>query len=108
MSDKRITPEEVVEAYRVTGLKPVRHTARPFDGQCCGVGAISIHRGAKPGDGPITYLETDYGRGYLWAFVDGFDNLEIGTFAPDPKYRRCIDGYADGQSCAAAVGLGGG
>lgn len=95
---RRITVEEVVEAYRVTGLKPAKTTA--------------FYKGKKSA-GVIGVLQSRYRKDDVWEFMDslgaeyahglkdGWTKAEFHKhLVGDKRYDR---GYRDGMKAAAAV-----
>jgi hypothetical protein len=92
---RRITVEEVLEAYRVTGLKPVRGSTTIVDGRCCPIGALLESKFIQDSLGS----DERFGREYGMGFVSGFDDCPSGRF----KSPRFDDGYADGRAAAEAV-----
>lgn len=99
---KRITPEEVIEAYHKTGLNPIQ--GQFFgEGCACGFGAYSVAN-----FGPeevakrhiaLTEGRRQFGFDYRWGFTDGFDDIR----AENPEDERYAAGYEDGQAAWAAV-----
>jgi hypothetical protein len=102
----RITPEEVVEAYRKTGLTPERTGMDWFseDGKC-GCGATAVMKARNPDFCNSTLKFGDaiellgVSRPYLRGFVVGFDGLS----PIDMDLQEYAQGYQDGvDSCRAA------
>lgn len=99
MSDKRITPEEVVEAYRVTGLKPARK--KIYGDTCrCGLGVMAAY--ADSPVHPYDWANDEYGVPYVDGFFKGFDGWDTAGISEDWNDREW-QGYEDGQKCATAV-----
>lgn len=108
MTAKRITPEEVLSAYRDTGLLPHRHDWCDDSGSCgCPAFALWVHAG-RPNDGTDNvdevareWLVAEYGLEYADAFTSGVD----GNW--NPRYldwaERERQGHVDGADCWAAV-----
>lgn len=102
---RRITVDEVLEAYRKTGLVPERG-AYYKEGCACGLGVILFAAGAdmNVGDDSLN-AEVEKLLGiddsYRVGFVRGFDGkLPL----PNRENQAVFDiGYTDGQACAAAV-----
>lgn len=96
----RISPEMVVEAYRVTGLKPCRWLVDCGD-ECCGVGVVQARDGI-PGDERHQKCCEKYGVPYTHGFQDGFDGQPtLPQFSSNRE--RYIQGHADGVAAAAVV-----
>lgn len=89
---KRIRPDEVVHAYKQTGLRPVRHGYFPAIGCACGLGAMfyTTHNKIDNTRTVNEFFDELYGSTYRCAFASGFDNDE---------YNTHYAGYEDG--CAA-------
>lgn len=98
---KRITPEQVVEAYKVTGLKPCRVWTTPTGGECCGMGAIAVAAGTA--DHPLLWADGIYGHQYRLGFTFGFDDYGQNWRQEEPRNADFDSGYADGLAAAAAV-----
>ena len=109
MSDKRITPAEVLAAYRATGLRPIQCAWRNSGGTCgCPVQAMWMaagspdlartdnHREFAPA--PERWLYDNYGAIYGGAFLCGVDGDRIGS-----PVDREAEGIADGKSAWKAV-----
>ncbi|WAH35007.1 hypothetical protein [Alicyclobacillus dauci] len=100
----RITPEQVVEAYKATGLKPMQGDYFPEQGCACGIGCMSrTVVGLLPEEDfdPISIMEDAFNvsHNYVVGFTRGFDNLDNKEiYGNDMK-----DGYADGQAAWKAV-----
>lgn len=107
----RIKAEEVIEAYRTTGLEPEPTWYNWIDGrECsCGLGVVAIHRGYDKGklveelltteeapDNVVKFLnlEDDYVKGFIDAF-DGCQEWEEGD--PEDLYHL---GLKDGQEAS--------
>jgi hypothetical protein len=102
---KRITPEEVLDAYAKTGLKPCRVWSIDMgDGSCCAVGAMRYAAGVD-GD-PHEYIDKSYGYQYRIGFTFGFDDyggsVHDESEMPDWTDERKM-GYSDGLAAASAV-----
>ena len=105
---KRITPERVVEAYRKTGLRPVRERWVAWrGGECvvCGLSAVAIAAGNDAREieqrtvktrciGEMLGLPTEYVGG----FADGFDGES--RYVDNEEFSA---GYADGIAAREAV-----
>lgn len=103
-----VSPEEVVEAYRETGLGVMRqgHISGHGD-RACGLIALAIHHGADktPVDAAKcldTLLQERVGSGYpqyISGFEHGFDDVNI-AFESTPLSRQ---GRDEGQAVWNAV-----
>jgi hypothetical protein len=95
----RITPEEVVTAYKETGLRPGRGAYFPDDGCACGLGVL-YYRDKPDHMGTITaYFDNKLGYDYRLGFVVGFDGEYFGYGVigkPSDDYKV---GYEDGRAC---------
>lgn len=112
MTTKRITPEMVLAAYKATGLKPVRGTleflAGIDDGRGCPIDALlcaaKVEKVRTKMDAAVALGTT---RNYLWGFIAAIDSQsadECKLLGPiDADEDQLMQGYADGQACAAAV-----
>ena len=103
---KRITPEQVIEAYGTTGLKPKQKRYYSKDRTCaCGIGAIFASIGDVwndhdfPSNAAERYANIKYGYDYTQGFVQGFDSAPVGSFRSDESKQ----GHADGQAAWEAV-----
>lgn len=67
---KRITPQEVLEAFEKTGLKPMQGDYYPFAGCACALGAIASSQGIE---GSLYHQFSIIYGDYQDAFTDGFD-----------------------------------
>jgi hypothetical protein len=102
----RITPEQVVAAYRKTGLTPERTGEAWFslDGKC-GCGATAVMKARNPDfcNSVLSFKDAlgllEVSGEYLRGFIHGFDGL-----APRVKDLPEYDqGYQDGvDSCRSA------
>lgn len=104
--DNRITPEMVLEAYKVTGLKPIRDEwVNKIDGKECGCGLTAIFcaqvdDGFSELSGAGLWADDTIGRAlnldqrYVHGFTAGFDGgakLDYG------------EAYEDGRAAWEAV-----
>lgn len=94
MSEKRITPEEVAEAYRKIGLLPGRYDIIPRNGFCCGLGAMTIASGGDGGQFGYDWVEAEYGNEYVSGFLLGFDAVAPYRVAGGHPRRQL--GFDDG------------
>lgn len=99
---KRITPEEVVEAYKSTGLKPVRGTFC-WGSRACGLGTVCISRGKMPTSPLMVSRSLGIEMEYLLGFVNGFDGIHKASIGIDESNETLSLGFADGKLAAAAV-----
>jgi hypothetical protein len=104
---KRITPEEVVAAYRESGMKPKRGHFN-VDGCGCGIGAKGCQRFGSldtPSDQIADWAEATYGGEYCDGFYEGFDGNEMSQWDINERY---VLGHADGVfarlACIEAFG----
>jgi hypothetical protein len=97
---KRITPQEVLEAYEKTGLKPMQGDYYPQEGCACGMGAIATSNGyIDTGLEPFySKLFRKYGTKYHDGFTHGFDG---GTVVMNNE--NFIKGHTDGKAAWEAV-----
>lgn len=104
MAMKRITPAEVQEAYKTTGLKPAKGAIEPPPGsrKCCAIGALAAARGIKATNGDTSTIyapfDAEYGAEYIRGFWHGFDAMPGWIDRPD--YRL---GHEDGVATARLV-----
>jgi hypothetical protein len=118
---KRITADEVVEAYRKTGIQPTtrEYFFRDQHGveSCCAIGAISIAADRsivsecvhKTCNNISRFAASNFGR-YGWGFTAGFDGRGMAFVdqfikARDIEPTVVKQGYEDGNAAAIAVGL---
>lgn len=107
-SFKRITPDQVVEAYRKTGLLPVQgrwfRSAGP-DACACGLTALvhAFGEGWQRDHGAPTFEGIEQAVGltpdYASGFMRGFDGM-------DPRHLACGEhkaGHADGVAAWRAI-----
>jgi hypothetical protein len=93
----RITPEQVVEAYKETGLKP-RQRVFLVDKCACGLGVLAAHdANINNSYDAYDWAVTQYGEDYVESFWRGFDDRST-----TPQYEQHI-GYEDGRACWQAV-----
>lgn len=114
---KRITPEQVIEAYRKTGFTPRCGLYVCFRGceiSGCGIGAMYYaERGERPDERNHNaydinaWMITSYSASYRRGFIQGFDG--------DKKYCRvgwdktefnagCVDGQAARKAVVKELG----
>lgn len=97
---KRITPEDVVDAYIATGMYPCT-PGLFYDGigGACGLSAIvkSIDQAFDLEDAASNRWLQLLGitNQYLWGFIDGFDGND--------STERCKVGFEDGKAARSAV-----
>jgi hypothetical protein len=103
----RITPEMVIEAYRKTGLNPVRGDYFPITGYACALGALYVAEGKYRSDRNLHLNSTFcslhsqyvYGSEYCVGFVNAFDGEEILW----PENDEYVAGYEDGRAAWNAI-----
>lgn len=106
---KRLSPDEVIDAYQKTGRIPQRGSYRGFDGStfACGVGAVALAQKncADALDIFQTFVyELDYGLTYHDGFTSGFDGRIRELIKPERwEFKRFVEGYEDGQAAWEAV-----
>ena len=107
---KRIRPEQVVEAFKQTGLSLGRGQFFSDDRACaCGLGALyAMKNGSVPEDDNaleiVDWVDQTYSMHYRLGFINGFDD------SPDLSDRLSITygndhyrtGYRDGQAAYTA------
>lgn len=108
---RRITPEEVVEAYRKTGAKPCPNVYLVFtDNEClaCGLGAVLLAEreqeaiaAVREGGGSLPMIWDMVGAAYEEGFSGGFDPRPFP--APEGPGERIQQGYEDGRAAWEAV-----
>ncbi len=96
MSQLRITPEEVIAAYKETGAIPTRCVIRSIYKEkvhCCAMGVLALQANV---DKEIAYdwLEEQYGVRYSHEFQVGFDS--------NIRYGESI-GHQDGRAVRDAL-----
>ncbi len=104
---RRITPEEVVAAYKETGCKPAAFNflITDSDGTPCGCALGVLALQAK--EGPTTVdqfaakigLDALYANGFVWGFDDTLGIRRISRAHGEPY----ATGYADGQLVGQTV-----
>ena len=92
---KRITVDEVLAAYRVTGMKPCRGSALCEEDKTCALGALCL-RDTGSRSTVYDWAAEHFGDKYSAQFLAGFD------YEP-PGYKIRSIGFRDGQAAAAAV-----
>lgn len=106
---RRLSPDEVIDAYQKTGRTPQRGSYRGFDGStfACGVGAVAIaHKNCADALGIFqTFVhELGYGASYHDGFTNGFDGRSRELIKSEMwEFKRFVDGYEDGQAAWEAV-----
>lgn len=99
---KRITPEEIVEAYAVTGMTPIRQNYTKYGNCGCPIIALAESRGFRIDKtiidsflGPVEYIARvlGYDWNYLSSFVCGFDGCG----------EEDSDGWRDGVAVANRI-----
>jgi hypothetical protein len=106
---KEIKAQQVLDAYKTTGLKPVRNDYGDEITCGCPVVALWIAAGrpAQFNDIPTVpvhagdWLIGEYGQAYATGFLNGIDGLDTGhKFDNQVEYRR---GRNDGLATAEAL-----
>lgn len=102
---KRITPEEVVAAYAVTGLKPeAGHVGVSGDRKCCALGALYYAKhGTSAERTSIAIHDLGLDHAYGQDFAEGFDCELSGVPPPIPWAGMGVQGIEDGVAAAKAV-----
>ena len=110
MDKKRITPDQVVEAYLATGLVPIRDgwTDRIGDRRCgCGLTAVATQISEANYDRISNAIMEEYviadlldlSPKYVGGFADGFDGGKRDPYESEDWQL----GYEDGRSAWEAV-----
>lgn len=73
---ERVYPELVIEAYKATGLKPMRGDFFPKEGCACALGAVYRYM-CEDGRYVEDYLEQELTDAYVQAFAAGFDGISV-------------------------------
>lgn len=73
----RVYPELVIEAYKATGLKPMRGDFFPQEGCACALGAVYQYMCEGDGRYIEDYLEQELTDKYVQAFAAGFDGVVV-------------------------------
>ena len=107
MSGKRITPAEVLAAYRATGLRPVRRDFGDDKRNCgCPVHALWAAAGHPLPSGGVPYAggwaDDQYGSPYTNGFICGVDS-DMRTI----EGERAEQGRTDGAAVWSAVVVAG-
>lgn len=90
----RISPDQVLAAYKATGLKPTREKWLGA-GCACALGVLAISKGAREVYSGEIVRTLEITREYMGDFLLGFDGK--------PAAPRSTLGYADGKAAAEAV-----
>ena len=101
------TVEEVLEAYRATGLKPATTHAEPRNGACCALGVIGVAKGKDVRLAPtLTLFAREIGfEGDSLRFALGFDGVHASEHW-SPNERASYDhGRAVNAACRAEFGV---
>ncbi|MGE6227579.1 hypothetical protein [Paenibacillus chitinolyticus] len=99
---KRITPEQVREAFKNTGLVPKKHTFG--DGRTCGCAITAIAVESKPGCHRNFYDFVEsmgYDGEYLYYFINGFDGKNNINFLKLSEIY--LIGYRDGEAARRLI-----
>jgi len=108
MTKGRITPEMVVEAYKITGMLPMIETfaSRDKSGNLCGcgIGTVLASRGYEVENGGINDLaEQLFGEYYTDGFYHGFDGYskeDMEAYFDNEDFKS---GFLDGHAARQAV-----
>src|SRR4051812_26443717 len=100
----RITVEQIVNAYKETGLRPQRFTMSPIGkGACCGLGIIAFKEIGIEMEilgGPRKALNNlGLSNDYINGFIRGFDKYAQYS-NPNDEHRA---GWSDGYNAAKTV-----
>jgi hypothetical protein len=98
---RRISVQEVIDAYKSTGRYPISGVFQNDDRGCCPVTACAKASGAMVAYHRLNnhnYMERlaesmGYSKEYLLSFIDGYDMKDF-----DPG-RHLKEGYDDGFKC---------
>jgi hypothetical protein len=90
---KRISPREVLEAFKSTGLLPVRGSFGDGEVTGCGLSALCLQRGID-----LDMLAQEYGRRYLSGFTVGWDNAPVYRVEDINNEPDFLAGYHDGYA----------
>lgn len=100
----QITVEQVVAAYRETGLKAVQGDYFPADGCACALGAIAVQNGLRKDDLEISdwYENNDFP--FITPFTLGFDGLAPSNsgFWTKDDWQAYKNGRAAWKACMDA------
>jgi hypothetical protein len=116
MSDATLL-DEIWAAYQAHRLTPARKRFFFQAGglaHACPLVALALHRGAVGRSDPDLALDGaanpaldweagEFGDGWAWGFLDGFDGREKGLAGPG-----YLDGYGEGARAAREILAGGG
>lgn len=94
---RRITVEEVKEAYAKTGMTPTRNNYGADSNCGCAIGALARLAGKHP----VDFRWETFEPSYSLSFMDGFDDAPLCTKYRDTRTAEI--GYQDGKDCAAAI-----
>jgi len=101
---RRITVDEIKEAYKATGLTPARNTwGESGSGCACGLGVLAVAAGVPIDDlcSDVVYDTINLDEFYGLGFTNGFDgNTRLGALSHRPGFNQ---GYDDGAAAAAAI-----
>lgn len=99
---KRITPDEVVAAYKATGLKPETYSVKPCDSRVCAAGVLDVQHGHSRA---YDYLQKRAGKFYTMGVFSGFDGatLEMALDGLGEECRHDVEcGFHDGVAIREA------
>lgn len=103
---RRITPEQVVDAYAAIGVKPIRHAYEAMVGgeyRCCGLAACALTLAERNDRMTLLHVRSVLGLNpeYQAGFTEGFDGTELNPdYDNSPEY---LAGREDGLAAAVAV-----
>ncbi len=103
----RITPEEIIEAYKKTGTKPTRLYLIPINGKCCALGALYLYNNSAFHDyydrQILRYFYAKYSKLYIDNFILGFDSsIDRPLFENENEIFRLA--FNDGKRCQVVFG----
>lgn len=96
---KRISPEEVVAAYKKRGLKAIQNDFRDDAGNVCAIVIICQEAGANAAIYHVMdWAMRHFGAHYRRGFLNGFDSY---PYVPT-RQKRYNEGYEDGVAAREA------
>jgi hypothetical protein len=105
---ERLTPSEVVDIILRTGVAPKRRGFLSDSGdEACDFGLFAIDHGVTMKSLVTKFDEEHLGKDYTDGFIAGWDGgyarhlITMAQTHEDPE--RVMEGYEDGQACAAAA-----
>jgi len=99
----RITVEQVINAYKETGVKPQQFTMSPVGrGRCCGLGVIVFKEVGNEivnvGKAIEVLNKLGLSDDYINGFMRGFDGYRNFLKPNDEQYNGWADGYRSRQA----------